>query len=84
MADDPLFLIWSNQKTMWWRANESGYTQYIEEAGRYSGEDVERIVANATCDWQLSHDRVDPVTGETYVSYDEAAVFAPESFVVRP
>lgn len=73
------FLIWSNQKGMWWRADRRGYTQFIEEAGRYPVAEAAAIVADATCDGQLVHERTDPVTGRGYESYDEVMVLAPES-----
>jgi hypothetical protein len=72
------YLIWSNQHGMWWRPRRSGYTQIIEEAGRYAAEEARLIVALATCNWQLERERTDPVTGEAYVSYDEVAVPAPQ------
>lgn len=70
-------LIWSNQRGMWWRPRERGYTAHIDEAGRYRLEDAQRIVANATCSGQLAHERIDPVTGRRYREYDEAIVPAP-------
>jgi hypothetical protein len=73
------WLVWSNQKAMWWRANHSGYTQQIEEAGRYPRAVAEEIVRKATCDGQLKHCRVDPVSGVTYWSFDEVMVAAPEA-----
>lgn len=79
MSNEDLFLIWSNQHGMWWRPGKSGYTQVIEEAGRYPRAEAEKIVASATCDGQLRHDRTDPVTGAAYVSFDEVLVPAPES-----
>jgi hypothetical protein len=79
MNDEQFYLVWSNQKGMWWRPNHAGYTQFIEEAGRYLRPEAERIVATATCDGLLTHNRTDPVTGVPYVSFDEALVLAPES-----
>ncbi len=76
------YLVWSNQKAMWWRADRSGYTQVIDEAGRYSHAEAAAIVANATCDGQLKHPRTDPVTGISYVSFDEVMVSAPEAIEV--
>jgi len=72
------YLIWSNQHSMWWRARRSGYTQRIEEAGRYSLGEARDIVRMATCNGQLVHTRTDPVTGVEYQSYDEVMVAAPE------
>lgn len=77
--DTDLFLIYSNQKGMWWRPDHSGYTPVIDEAGRYPRAEAEKIVASATCDGALRHERTDPVTGVSYVYLDEVAVLAPES-----
>lgn len=79
MSSEDLFLVWSNQHAMWWRPNRAGYTQVIEEAGRYPRAEAERIIASATCDGALRHERTDPVTGAAYVSFDEVLVLAPES-----
>jgi hypothetical protein len=79
MSTEDRFLIWSNQHGMWWRPGNSGYTMHIEEAGRYSLAEAEKIVASATCDGALRHERTDPVTGAAYVSFDEVLVLAPES-----
>jgi hypothetical protein len=73
------FLVWSNQRRMWWRANHSGYTEYIEEAGRYERPAAEKIVAQATLDGQLNVRREDPVTGLWYSRASEVLVLAPES-----
>jgi hypothetical protein len=81
MSSDGRFLVWSNQHAMWWRPGKSGYTQVIEEAGRYLRAEAEKIVAPATCDGLLRHERTDPVTGAAYVSFDEVLVLAPESTV---
>lgn len=72
------FLIWSNQHCSWWRAHERGYTQRIEEAGRYDRADAERIVSNATLDGRLATDTTDLVTGRPYSRLDEYMVVAPE------
>lgn len=73
------YLIWSNQKGMWWRADERGYTQYIEEAGRYTAERAAKIVESATLGGKLSRRRVDPVTEQEYASLDEFMVAAPNT-----
>jgi hypothetical protein len=73
------YLIWSNQKGMWWRGNQRGYTQFIEEAGRYPLEEADRIVDSATVGGMLAHKRTDPVSGREYESYDEVIVPAPEA-----
>lgn len=77
-SEPRLWLVWSNQKGQWWRANRRGYTAVIEEAGRYAEDEARAIVKDATVDWQIKHERVDPVTGVPYVSYDEEMVLAPE------
>jgi hypothetical protein len=79
MTGEQVFLIYSNQHGRWWRPGKSGYTQVIEEAGRYPRAEAEKIVAAATCDGALLHERTDPVTGAAYVSFDEVLVLAPES-----
>lgn len=72
------FLIWSNEHRMWWRPNQRGYTDAIEEAGRYDRAEGEDIVARATLDGRLTHPRVNPVTGEPYAQPPEVLVLAPE------
>jgi hypothetical protein len=73
------YLIWSNEHAMWWRENESGYTQHIDEAGRYDRADAERIVADATVGGQLSTQREDPRNGCKYREFSEVIVAAPET-----
>ena len=38
MSDD--YLIWSHEHKQWWRWNHAGYTDNVEEAGRYSRVDA--------------------------------------------
>jgi hypothetical protein len=71
-------LIWSNQHGKWWRPNERGYTAHLSEAGKYGLNEAQRIVAKATCDGELTHDRVDPVSGMRYREVDEVIIPAPE------
>lgn len=73
------YLIWSNQHCMWWRPNERGYTDSIEEAGRYPHSYATRIVATASVDGQLLFDRTDPVTGRQYRQAPEVMVPAPQA-----
>lgn len=73
-----MFLIWSNEHAMWWRANQRGYTQYIEEAGRYERAEAVGIVRRASLDGQLGVRRHDPVTGHTNLCMPEVMVSAPE------
>jgi hypothetical protein len=76
-AQGDRWLIWSNQHGMWWRAHGVGYTGQIEEAGRYSRREAERHVAQATLDGQLTHRRIDPITGREYSAVDEVMVPTP-------
>jgi hypothetical protein len=73
------YLVWSNEHQMWWRPSHGGYTGYIEEAGRYEQDVAVQIVANATLDGQLVHNRTDPVTGVEYAQVSEVMVLAPEA-----
>lgn len=73
-----VYLVWSNQHRMWWRADLCGYTDSIEEAGRYQRHEAERIVASATVDGRLLFDRTDPVTGQQYKQPSEVMILAPE------
>jgi hypothetical protein len=73
------YLIWSNQKGMWWGPNSRGYTRWIDEAGRYDEAEARRIVADATVDGKLTH-RVDSYLYGTELSVvDEVLVPAPEA-----
>lgn len=71
------YLIWSNQHGAWWAPAERGYTQYIEEAGRYSEQRALAIVADATLDGRLRH-TVESRRGEPLTVVDEVMVLAPE------
>jgi hypothetical protein len=72
------YLIWSNQQRMWWRPNERGYTEFVDEAGRYDRATADRIVAKATCDGRLKVRRQDPVTDVWYEQLPEVLILAPE------
>lgn len=41
------YLIWSVERSMWWKEFRLGYTEDIEFAGRYSKEDAFEILENA-------------------------------------
>lgn len=45
------YLILSKERSaltaIWWKPAERGYTQFIEEAGRYSEDEARRIVADS-------------------------------------
>lgn len=74
----PWYVVWSNQKAMWWRQNWSGYTQFLQEAGRYNRTEADLIVARATVDGALVRTRVDPETGREHKYFDEVVLLAPE------
>jgi hypothetical protein len=77
------FLVWSNQHGMWWRADHRGYTQHIEEAGRYTRAEADAIVYDATIGGELGRERTDPVTGREYRQFTEVVVLAPEAVSAR-
>lgn len=72
------YLVWSNEHSLWWRPNHSGYTAYIEEAGRYDEAEASEIVSRATLGGRLAQTRTNPVTGEEYAWLSEHMVVAPE------
>jgi hypothetical protein len=37
------WLVWSNDDRLWWRANRCGYTRSVEDAGRYTLAEAQRI-----------------------------------------
>lgn len=51
---DPMWLIWSNEHDMWWRANERGYTPSRKLAGRYTFEKAKSIVKMANRHYAMS------------------------------
>jgi len=45
-----VYLLWSNKHSMWWRPASWGYTEDIDEAGRYSQDEAaERVIQSAQC-----------------------------------
>jgi hypothetical protein len=38
------FVIWSWEHVGWWRPNHCGYTEELNDAGRYSFEEASKIV----------------------------------------
>lgn len=78
------FVIWSNQQGLWVARGEQGYTPWIEEAGRFSPSDAERIVAQGNCNGLLTED-IYPRTaqsrlrGQLLTVVGEVALIAPES-----
>lgn len=59
--DAARFLIWSNEHRQWWGPAKSGYTPWINEAGRYTLSDAVTICRQATLDGRLHY----KVTGGT-------------------
>lgn len=47
MTDEKQWLIWSNEHGAFWRPRSCGYTRKVEEAGRYSKEEAQKICDNA-------------------------------------
>jgi hypothetical protein len=41
------YVIWSFEHKAWWAPNRYGYTRLLQEAGRYTKEQAEDIVADA-------------------------------------
>lgn len=42
-----MWLVWSEEHGMWWRAGHCGYTRSIREAGRYAKAEADEIVRRA-------------------------------------
>jgi hypothetical protein len=48
LLTDPVhYIIWSEEHLAWWRPAKSGYTRSLIDAGCYSKNEAEEIVANA-------------------------------------
>lgn len=41
------YMVWSNEHRAWWKANETGYSQGMREAGRYTREHALEICRKA-------------------------------------
>ena len=39
-----MYLIWTHEHGMWWKPDSLGYTDKVEEAGRYTRKEVATIV----------------------------------------
>lgn len=50
-----VYLLWSNKHSMWWRPASRGYTDNIDEAGRYSQDEAVRKVVASAQSGQLAH-----------------------------
>lgn len=46
-APPDAWLVWSHEHNAFWRANEAGYTRFIESAGRYTRAEAEAICRDA-------------------------------------
>lgn len=45
-----VYLLWSNKHRAWWRSQQWGYTEDIDDAGRYSeAEAVKCVIRSAQC-----------------------------------
>lgn len=45
-----IYLIWSNKRRAWFKPGAAGYTNVVNQAGRYSeAEAVREVVASAMC-----------------------------------
>lgn len=45
--DNTKWLIWSIEQERWWKSNQNGYTEELEEAGVYTYDAACRIVMGA-------------------------------------
>lgn len=51
MSEQPLYyLVWSHERKAWWRAGEHGYTDRLEEAGRFREDRARDICRDAMVD----------------------------------
>lgn len=46
-----MYLIWSNEHQLWWRANSMGYTSSVDEAGRYERDEAISIASDSRDGW---------------------------------
>lgn len=47
LTKDVWYLIWSNEHGAWWMPDNDGYTTDIDDAGRYSKNEANRVVLNS-------------------------------------
>jgi hypothetical protein len=73
MPDEP-YVIWSYEHGAWWGPARCGYTVQLADAGRYSRDEAERIVASANI-VQLN---------ETYLPLADADTFKQRRRYVPP
>jgi hypothetical protein len=45
------YLVWSSINNAWWRANRSGYSRTLDEAGRYTRKEAIAICALSRDGW---------------------------------
>lgn len=46
------YLVWSNEHRAWWRADSSGYTRNVAQAGLYTRDDAISISHKARDGWE--------------------------------
>lgn len=46
------YLVWSNEHRAWWRADQCGYTVFVNAAGVYTREEAIQICVGAHNGWQ--------------------------------
>lgn len=54
-VERPVYLLWSNKHSMWWRADAGGYTEDRSQAGRYTRTDAAEWCANSADHGIISH-----------------------------
>lgn len=81
LPDFPHYLIWSNEHQMWWGPNHTGYTRWVEEAGRYTLAAAAKQVHESTVGGQLAYDVASYITGYGHriTITSECVVPAPET-----
>lgn len=57
LTDDTYF-IWSHEHGQWWRANHSGYTWDILDAGRYSYDQAKEIITKANYNGRIQEEGI--------------------------
>ena len=70
------YLIWSRQRSAWWRPNSAGYTQDVRNAGLYSKDEAIDISFTARDGW------LDPVQPPTELAIPLSSI--PEDFTPTP
>jgi hypothetical protein len=47
MTDQPRYVIWSFEHQAWWAPDRRGYTEMLDQAGRYDDAEAQQIVRHA-------------------------------------